>query len=253
MLVWGGFTGDDVPAHDGAAYNPVTDTWRHLPPPPATMEGGVRRKSMVWTGEEAVVVGDAAAAYDPVNNSWRQLANPPVQGYPAVWAGDSIVLIDEARLTRYDLKADSWSVKNIGSQAALVVVPGADGQIVALPSATGEPAQLLDRRGNPVAELPAFPGDPSLFGEYVGASGWWVGDEAVFWIWTGEFPYEHEQMWALNPTTRTWRQLDDAPMIEPAVVVAGDVLLAWGGSGPRGAPPDQIGGVAYRAGTPPAD
>lgn len=252
MLVWGGFIGDDRSVDDGAAYNPVTDTWRLLPSAPATM--GNRLTSMIWTGDEAIIVSVAAAAYNPVTDSWRRLADPPAYGYPASSAGDSVIVTSEdgVLLMRYDLTADSWSVKNIGAHVELVVEPGRDGRIVVISSATGAPIKLLDIHGDPVAELPAFPGDPGLFGDSIGASGWWVGDEVVFWIWTGEFPNEHEQMWALNLTTQTWRQLDDTPMIEPAVVVAGDVLLAWGGSGPGGAPIDAAG-LAYRAGVDPSD
>lgn len=250
MLVWGGFIGDDKSVDDGAAYNPVTDTWRLIPTAPITTDN--RLTSMVWTGDEAIIVGVAAAAYNPVTNTWRRLADPPAFGYPASFAGDSVIVLDDASLMRYDPTADSWSVKYIGSQAELVVAPGSEGHMITLPAATGTPIQVIDSNGDLVAELPAFPGDPSLFGDKVGASGWWVGDEAVFWIWTGEFPHEHEQMWALNPTTQTWRQLDDTPMIEPAVVVAGDVLLAWGGSGPGGAPIDEAG-VAYRAGVAASD
>lgn len=250
MLVWGGFIGDDRSVDDGAAYNPVTDTWRLLPSAPVTMGG--RLTSMIWTGDEAIIVNAAAAAYNPVTDSWRRLADPPAFGYPASFAGASVIVIDDGSLMLYDLTADSWSVKYVGSQAELVVVPGSEGHIVALPSATGTPGQVIDSNGDPVGELPAFPGDRSLFGDKVGASGWWVGGEAVFWIWTGAFPHEPEQMWALNPTTQTWRQLDDTPTIEPAVVVAGDVLLAWGGTGPRGAPIDAAG-FAYRAGVAGSD
>jgi hypothetical protein len=251
LLVWGGFIGDDVPAADGAAYDPASDTWRLLPAAPISMRN--RPTSMVWTGDEAIVVNAAAAAYDPVTNAWRRLAHPPALGYRAMWTGSSVVVTDGASLMRYDPTADSWSAKRVGSHAELVVVPDGDGDIIGLPSAIGAPTEILDGRGEPVAELPAFPGDPDIFGETIGAAGWSVGEEVVFWIWTGEFPYEHEQLWALNPTAQTWRQLDDAPPIEPAVVVAGDVLLAWGGSGPRGAPLEGSGGFAYRAGVTTSD
>jgi hypothetical protein len=252
MLVWGGSIADDTATDDGAAYNPATDTWRLLPAAPVTAMGG-RLTSMVWTGDEAIVVNEAAAAYDPITNTWRRLANPPSFGYPALWTGDSVVVLDGALLMRYDLAADNWSTKSVGSQAELVVIPGGDGHVIALSSATGSPVQVLDGRGDPLTELPAFPGDPSLFGKTIGAAGWWVGGEVVYWIWTGEFPYEHEQMWALNLSTQTWRQLDDAPMIEPAVVVADDMLLAWGGTGPRGAPLETGNGFAYRAGATTSD
>ncbi|MEO7397136.1 MAG: hypothetical protein ABIW84_01075 [Ilumatobacteraceae bacterium] len=251
MILWGGFIADDSRVYDGAAYNPATDTWRLLPPIPFSIGGGINILSMVWTGDEAVVVGGAtAAAYDPVTNSWSRLADPPVPGYPAMRAGDSIVLMDSNQMMRYDLATDRWSVVNLGSSAELVGIQGTDGLVstfVNLPSATGAPTQLLDGTGNPIAELPAFPGDPSLFGDRVGASGLWVGDEAIFWIWTGEFPFETEQVWALNPSTQTWRQLDAALTNHDALVVAGDVLLVWAATGDGG-----TGGFAYRAPTPPS-
>lgn len=248
MIVWGGFIDEDVRIYDGAAYNPATDMWRLLPPNPVSMGGGITILSMVWTGDEAVVVGGvAAAAYDPVTNSWRRLAAPASPGFDAMWAGDSIVWMDSNRMMRYGLAADRWSVVDVGSSAALVGIPGSDGLVstfVNLPSETGAPTQLLDSTGNPIAELPAFPGDPSLFGDHVGASGLWVGDEAIFWIWTGAFPYETEQVWALNPSTQSWRQLDAALLEYGARVVAGDVLLVWTEDGGTG--------VAYRVGTTPS-
>ena len=153
-------------------------------------------------------------------------------------------------LTRYDVAADSWTLGG-GSYAEVVGVPSADGVMstfVALPAETGAPTQILDRDLNPIGELPAFPGDPSLFGDTVGASAKWVGEEAIFRIWAGEFPYEPEQVWALNPTTQTWRQLDPAP--PEGLVVAGDVMLSWGEvNGPAVA----TFGVAYRSLSTPSD
>jgi hypothetical protein len=246
MLVWGGSVADDTSIDDGAAYDPATDTWRVLPAAPIT-ESDDRLESMVWTGDEAIVLAEAAAAYDPITNSWRLLADPPSYGYPAKWTGTSLITISGGLLSSYDVNADEWSAKSIGLQAEVVAVPGGDGHMIALPTATGAPIQILNSSGEPVAELAAFPGDPDLFGETIGAAGWSVGDEVVFWIWTGEFPYEYEQLWALNLTTNTWRQLDDTATIEPVVVTAGDVLLGWGGTGPGGAPLVEMAGFAYRA------
>jgi hypothetical protein len=246
MLVWGGSVADDTSIDDGAAYDPATDTWRVLPAAPIT-ESDDRLESMVWTGDEAIVLTEAAAAYDPITNSWRRLADPPSYGYPAKWTGTSLITINGGLLSSYDVNADEWSAKSIGRQAEVVAVPGGDGHMIALPTATGARTQILDSSGKPVAELAAFPGDPDLFGETIGAAGWSVGDEVVLWIWTGEFPYEYEQLWALDLTTNTWRQLDDTATIEPVVVTAGDVLLGWGGTGPGGAPLVETAGFAYRA------
>jgi hypothetical protein len=91
VLLWGGersaaSTGT-TPLGDGAAYDPVSNRWRRLPPAP--LEGLVDPVS-TWTGSELVVIGgyrsgrDAAvqhsrrgAAYDPTGNRWRELPQAP--------------------------------------------------------------------------------------------------------------------------------------------------------------------------------
>jgi N-acetylneuraminic acid mutarotase len=84
------------------AYNPSTNTWRHLPPSGLTpRNGGVR----VWTGHELVVWGglnsDRTVAYgdgarlDPSTNRWRRLPAAPVPargGAAAVWSGHEVLL-----------------------------------------------------------------------------------------------------------------------------------------------------------------
>ena len=54
MIVWGGRV-DNSFYYDGAAYNPVSDTWRVLPTAPGGFDA--RDPIMVWTGHEAVVSG----------------------------------------------------------------------------------------------------------------------------------------------------------------------------------------------------
>lgn len=97
MLVWGGegFTTDvctlveggamrcgDQARHDGAAYDPATDTWRMLPPAPLPEDQGswptyrgafVGGELVVWGGPEA-----SGAAYDPETDRWRTIADSPL-------------------------------------------------------------------------------------------------------------------------------------------------------------------------------
>jgi hypothetical protein len=283
MILWGGRVENEF-YHDGAAYNPVTDTWRLLAFPPVGF--AANDPSMVWTGDEAMVFGAmgnadtygeyiGAAAYDPVRDTWRTLANAPFGG-SAWWTGESIVVADVGydpeydRMARYDLAAERWTAIDVGSSAAVVGVPGSAGSVsnfVNLPSNTVAPVRLIDSSGSLIAELPAFPGDPGVFGDELGASGVWVGDEAVFEIWNDGPVYEPEQIWALNPSTQTWRRLDADtafPRIDGSAVVAGDLLLMWNRPGdvyqgppsiPRVccvAPPGK-GGSAYRVGIAPPD
>jgi hypothetical protein len=283
MIVWGGRVENSF-YYDGAAYDPVTDTWRLLPPPPAVFAG--KDPSMLWTGDDVVVfgaMGDSdtygeyigAAAYDPVTDSWRSLAKAPDWvrvGGGVWWTGDSIVVAEVGqapaldRLARYEMAADQWTLLDVGSSAAVVGVPGADGTIstfVNLSSDTGAAVKLIDSTGSLLAELPAFPGDPGVFGDIVGASGLWVGEEAVFEIWNDGPDYQPEQIWALNPSTRSWRRLDADtafPRIDHSTSVAGDLLLTWNRpsdvyQGPPTTPrvccvaPPSKGGSIYRVGT----
>jgi hypothetical protein len=239
---------------------------------------------MIWIGDEAVVFGVtgdsetsgeyiAAAAYDPVANSWRALADSPVSVRAdkgnVWWTGESIIAArvgyspEPDQMARYDLSADRWTVVDVGSSAAVVGVPDSDGRVstfVSLPNEKGASVQLIDGTGTLLAELPAFPGDPNVFGDQIQASGLWVGDEAVFEIWTDEPAYGSEQIWALNPDTQTWRRLDvdtAFPRIDSSAVVVGDLLVmsnrptdVYRGT-PRAccvAPPSK-GGSIYRVGT----
>jgi hypothetical protein len=221
-----------------------------------------------------VVLAQNAAAYDPVSDSWRTLAVPPFGAHqlPAWWTGDSIVVAGVGygpkfdRVARYDPAADRWTMVDVGPSAAVVGVPDSDGRVttlVSLPYKTGAPVRLIEADGGLVAELPAFPGDPGVFGDRIGASGLWVGDEAVFEIWKDGPDYEPEQIWALNPGTQTWRRLDGDtafPRIDGSALAVGDLLLLPNRPGdvyqgppttPRAccvAPPTR-GGSIYRVGT----
>jgi hypothetical protein len=269
MIVWGGRV-DDTFYYDGAAYDPATDTWRLLPPAPA----GFNDPHMVWTGDEAVVLADRAAAYDPTTDSWRTLASPPLaaQYQRPVWTGESIVVTNPGYggashnpIARYDLAADRWTVADVGPSTAVVGVPGSDGRVstfINLSSETGVAVQRIDSTGNQIAELPAFPADPEVFGDVLSAFGVWVGDEAVFEIWSPGDDYAGEQIWALNPNTRSWRRLDTDtafPRVDSSAVVAGDLLVMWnrGGDSYQGPPtveraccaaPFSNGGSVYRVG-----
>jgi len=185
---------------------------------------------MVWTGTEASVSSEGGtAAYDPVTDRWRRLADRGVRS-SAFWTGDSIIGMDSIAVdglwTRYDVAGDSWTAVD-GSYATVVGVPDADeimSTFLALPRDAGVPVQVLDSDLKPIGELPAYPGD-RFFVHRIGASAMWVGEEVIFNIWSTTAPWP-EQVWALNPTTQTWRHLD--PAVPWGLVAAGDVMLAWG-------------------------
>jgi hypothetical protein len=103
LLVVGGFGGEFKPGtyfRNGAAYNPVTRTWRKIAPMPAAHE----RATAVWDGKEVLFIGGHRSgttqlashglAYNPATNHWRWLPNMPYlrSGFAAVWAGHQLLV-----------------------------------------------------------------------------------------------------------------------------------------------------------------
>jgi hypothetical protein len=98
-----------------AAYDPRTDTWRRLAPPPVPVAG-----TAVWDGHELLVVGDGrtALAYDPASDRWRRLAPllAPRLAQAMVWTGTRALLWGAAGASApdpaglaYDPVDDRWS------------------------------------------------------------------------------------------------------------------------------------------------
>ncbi|MEY2463957.1 MAG: hypothetical protein QOH64_2095 [Acidimicrobiaceae bacterium] len=102
MVVWGGAEANDSTAtvNDGAAFNPITNTWRRLAPSPLTPRAYAQG---TWTGHELVILSNTAdgARYDPSIDQWQPLPPlPNADAHPsgqlvAVWAGDRLVVANE--------------------------------------------------------------------------------------------------------------------------------------------------------------
>jgi N-acetylneuraminic acid mutarotase len=116
-----------------AAYNPATNTWRRITPPPSAREGAIA----VWDGRELLLVGGTIPAragqpplvatvgfaYNPLSNRWRRL--PPMEsgrvGAAAVWTGEQLLIWGGSQTAggglpvipphglAYDPKANRWS------------------------------------------------------------------------------------------------------------------------------------------------
>ncbi len=91
LLVWGGSAGPDHLAEcfmDGARYDAAAVTWAEIPEAPGPMRCAA---TVLWTGDELIVVGghasagppspgdrlDDGIAYDPTTDQWRQLPSAP--------------------------------------------------------------------------------------------------------------------------------------------------------------------------------
>jgi hypothetical protein len=118
VLVWGG-ENPDGPLADGAAYDPITDTWRLLPPSPMSARNA---PAVAWTGDRAVFWGGHGAGighrdgaiYDPAADEWTPIAEAPIAsaGRPqAVWTGEEVLVVagfNSGEAAAYDPATDRW-------------------------------------------------------------------------------------------------------------------------------------------------
>lgn len=262
VLLWGGSTapGDqvvdpddlrDAPGdpsgapdnRDGAAYNPTTRTWRSIADAPVATAG---RPVGVWTGSEMIVLAGFnsrdAAAYDPANDRWRTLPDLPGQlqapNPVGVWTGEQVVTVVQPTgiepggaptVVSLQPAGDSWTSQgDLGFSAAALAWSGE----TLLVAAGNETFELQDGKRQPVATAP--PG-----WQQFDAPGVWTGSELL--LWNGDTAS------TIDPTAGTWKAIpsgDTVRRIQPALVWANGVLLAWGGF------PNHDGGVMLR---PPAD
>jgi len=85
VVIWGGGVGGSTPSWkaDGAAYSPISKTWRSLPTAPIGARGSA---VAVWTGSDVVIWGGQdnarkslrdGARYSPSTNSWTVLPDAP--------------------------------------------------------------------------------------------------------------------------------------------------------------------------------
>ncbi|MGH9279337.1 MAG: Kelch repeat-containing protein [Acidimicrobiales bacterium] len=212
LVLWGGAEcigqdcadGNATPLADGAAYDPVRDTWRLLPP------AALRARSdagAVWTGREVITWGGIGtpgrffadgAAFNPTSNSWRALPNAPLaaRADPAVaWTGKEMLVWGGFAGTNffddgaaYDPATDTWR--------ALA---------------------------------------PSPLGPRFGTARW-TGDLWLMWGGAGETDEGSGPVGdgaAYEPATDRWQRLPNAPLSArsgPTRIWTGDELLVVGGS-----------------------
>lgn len=117
--VWTGRELLVVGADTAAAFDPVAERWRRLPPPAQTLPE--RLRAVAWTGTELLVLGadlgDPAGiarglALDPRAGTWRSTAPPPMTGPvalpAAVWTGEELVVWGLRATVAYDPARDRW-------------------------------------------------------------------------------------------------------------------------------------------------
>ncbi|HVL05082.1 MAG TPA: kelch repeat-containing protein [Acidimicrobiales bacterium] len=103
LLVWGGFgrSATCTPCFygDGATYDPPSDTWAPMAPPPLSGRGAHRavwtgRQMLVWGGFDSVVRGDGAL-YNPFDGTWTRMPLSLLaarQHHAMVWTGSQLIV-----------------------------------------------------------------------------------------------------------------------------------------------------------------
>jgi len=206
LVGWGGGCCGDA-FKDGAAFNPVTNSWRKLAPSPLA---GSQSPLGVWTGRELVIfVGNIdpngkpwparlarAAAYNPATNTWRRIAPLPDERGQAnvVWDGKEVLVMDG----------------------------GAGSEKLFRPVLAYNPATNTWRR---LAPMPST---------RIGAVAEWTGTRLLVWGGGGGpegsfFPRRNG--FAYDPATNRWATLPNAPFAAQNAAAAwtGRSLFVWKG------------------------
>lgn len=125
----------------GLAYNPIEDTWRTLPDPPAWPA----MPDVVWTGEELITWGGlpgsasvdyseraVGSSYDPATNAWTPMPEtlPDPESYEGnlgsqtlIWTGAELIVstghlgtglgTEESLLFSYQPRSETWELLGI--------------------------------------------------------------------------------------------------------------------------------------------
>ena len=243
FLIWGGSvyapsTGETDLA-DGAAYNPVTNTWTPLPAAPIVGRG---LSAAAWTGTEMLIWGGSVqgssisdgAAYNPTTRAWRTLSPFTMSNTlrpPAIWTGSEMIVLDGFNGSTvgaaYNPTTDTW--RTIAEPPGRSVAPypqavwTGDRAIIELEKDSPD-APIIIAQYDPIADSwqvmdpPPIPSSarPALV---------WTGSELLM-LGGGTGPKA-----AWNPATDTWRSLasTDATFFSNTPVWTGDAALFWNG------------------------
>lgn len=225
------------------AYDPATNTWTRLSPPPGP--GSVPGYEAVWTGKQMLVFGAFhSVAYNPRTNVWRELPKA-VPGGIVVWTGR------EAIGWGGGCCGDAWS-----NGAAYTLTTGAYRNLPRSPLAasqhplgawTGRELILFVSGFDPDGKL--YPASKARAAAYNPATNRWrrivplpetsLGFSGTA-VWNGRellvaaVGGKARSAYAYNPATNHWRRLASLPATRfgpfaPLAVWTGKRLLLFGG------------------------
>ena len=236
---------------DGAAYDPVTDSWRpvasvpFLPVPPS--------EHAIWTGTSMVVLGASAqedrtlfwvgGRYNLASDSWLPMS---LTGAPAarlqgcsVWTGHELLVWGgfdgergHADGGAYDPATDTWrSLSTVGAPTARTSMACLwTGEELVISGGLPWGGQALLRDGaayDPASDgWQAIADAPAAFGSF--GSDCWLGHEAVT-VTMGS--YLHASALHYDPASDAWSTSSTAAEthIRGVTGCAGDRLYSWSG------------------------
>ena len=229
-----------------ASYDPATNRWRKLTPPPGPKGNYEGSFGAVWTGKEMLVWGPFThEAYNPATNRWRLLPRPPSDGLNAVgaglvaWTGREMIgwgggccgdAFDDG--AAYNPTTNTWrtlarspltgrqSPLGAWTGRELIVLGGRDGDGKALTGAAAyDPATDTWRR---IASPPANTSDAVVV---------WSGRELLVVGGTGEGRKLPTAGIGYITATNRWRTLPpmESGRARAAAVWTGKRLFVWGG------------------------
>jgi hypothetical protein len=256
VICCGRIEGSGAPA---GAYDPVTDSWREIDPPPISPAFA----QALWTGSEMVVFGGVggggtanltgAAAFNPDSGEWRRLADLPygIERTASSVLGDGLIYVwpspsgfDNPGPLSYDIANDTWTQLPAPPEdapgTASVVWTGT--QLFAYGASqyqTGEAvgvSLVFDPAAQSWTETATPPLPPTDF--YEGRDGSeaavWADNKALVWSgWVGtSWDEQFTNVIAYDPESDVWTVLDPAPVPayglwnEP-IVWTGHELIAY--------------------------
>jgi hypothetical protein len=219
-VVWTGtemlvFSSVNAPRR-ASAYNPATDRWRRLPPPPGLLV--TPDPEIAWTGSEAVLLLAPDTSTQPPGPDTRVIEGPPAQTAPQQVGGGPN---SNPFLASYSVASDKWSRLPAAALTERVVPrlvwTGREVLVlqIALPSLAFDPQRKSWR------SLATAPEDQPSFD----LSAAWSGRLVLFWA-------GGEEGLAYDPELDRWSTFDAGGLrrrADAVVVWADGLLVGWGG------------------------
>jgi hypothetical protein len=224
LVYWGGDSNFGGTSHaEGAAFDPLSNEWRKLPPAPISARTS---PGAVWTGTEMLVWGGSGgalladgAAYSPAHHSWRKLARAPLDPrdpVAAVWNGSEMIVWGSTSRPRgstegaaYDPAVDRWreiAKAPLSLNLASAVWTGSEMIVYGALLDNNNASHTDQAQGiayHPATDswrvLPAYLLSPQA------SSAVWTGEEMIVWDYG-------LSAGAYDPALDRWRALPDVPL-----------------------------------------